>query len=42
MHFRPAPTSPVLAEAVQINVELDNSGLRFDAEQRYTLRYGIG
>ena len=42
MPFHTASTFPALAEAVQINVELDNSGLRFDAEQRYTLRYGIG
>ena len=38
------PTRIFLAPvgSVQITVESEDSGLWFDAKQRYTLRYGIG
>ena len=42
MTFHPAPTFLAPAGGIQITVESEDSGLWFDVEQRYTLRYGIG
>ena len=42
MPYYPMVSAPLLGEGVQINVELEDNGLWFDAEQRYNLRYGIG
>ena len=42
MSSHPTTSALSLGGGIRINVELDDSGLRFDAEERYTLRYGIG
>ena len=42
MISRSTSTSPGMGGSIQITVESEDSGLWFDAEQRYTLRYGIG
>ena len=41
MPFHPATTDLSLGGGVQITVELEDNGLLFPADQRYTLRYGI-